>query len=76
MKQTDCMQDNIDVRSPISHDRARTTKRKQELHDDVKFMLEYNGYPSTWETDGETIRLAKATRQPVSYTHLTLPTKA
>ena len=28
-------------------------KRKQELHDDVKFMLEYNGYPSTWESDGK-----------------------
>ena len=38
-------------------------KRKQELHDDVKFMLEYNGHPSTWESDGKTIKLAKATKQ-------------
>jgi len=38
-------------------------KRKQELHDDVKFMLEYNGHPSSWEEDGKPIKLAKATNQ-------------
>ena len=38
-------------------------KRKQELHDDVKCMFEYNGYPRTWEEDGKPIKLAKATEQ-------------
>ena len=38
-------------------------KRKQELHDDVKFMLEYNGHPSAWEDDGKPIKLAKATNK-------------
>ena len=38
-------------------------KRKQELHDDVKFMLEYNGHPTTWESDGKPIKIAKATKQ-------------
>ena len=38
-------------------------KRKQELHIDVKFILEYNGYPSTWEEYGRLIKLAKATKQ-------------
>ena len=37
-------------------------KRKRELHADVKFMLEYNGHPSTWESDGKP-KLAKATKQ-------------
>ena len=40
-----------------------TKKRKQELHDDVKVMLEYNGHPSTWEDDGKPNKLAKATKQ-------------
>ena len=38
-------------------------KLKQVLHDDVKFMLEYNGYPITWEEDGKTIKLATATKK-------------
>ena len=38
-------------------------KLKQVLHDDVKFMLEYNGYPIIWEEDGKTIKLATATKQ-------------
>ena len=38
-------------------------KVKRELHDDVKFMLEYNGYPLTWEVDGKVIKLAKATKK-------------
>ena len=38
-------------------------KRKQELHGDLQFMLEYNGYPSTWESDGKPMKLAKATKK-------------
>ena len=38
-------------------------KLKQELHVDVQFMLEYNGYPITWEEGCKTIKLATATKK-------------
>ena len=76
----------------------RLEQKKPELHDDVKYLLDFIDYPTTWEHDGKVIKLSNATKKqlwlrfidimpihlekvraihaPVSYTHLTLPTKA
>ena len=38
-------------------------KKKPELHDDVKYLLEFIDYPTTWEHDGKVIKLSKATKK-------------
>ena len=40
-------------------------KKKEQLRDDVKFMSEYNDFPTTWERDGKAVKLATATKQQV-----------
>ena len=38
-------------------------KRKEQLQDDLKSMLEHIDFPTTWEADGKAGKLVTATKQ-------------
>ena len=42
-------------------------KKKPELHDDEKYLLEFIGYPTTWEHDGKVIKLSKTTKKQLCF---------